>query len=166
MDIKIEVDMEDYKVEADCDVLYTIGLGPCIGVAFSYQGTGFMFHIINAWHSSESMTDPFFRCAEKMIPHGERQKIHPVVAGAAFENQDPENDEATNKETLLSRDYVIDKLSGLGFGAPNIYWAAPNSARDLSLVIKEDTVAIRTAHYTVAGTEYENNVHNIHIKNA
>ncbi len=111
------------------------GLGPCIGVALSFQGHAFMLHTANAWVESESATDPFFESVERTVTHAARQAIHPVVAGGCIESDDPETDDEINAETSRARTYVVERLLDLGFGKPGLRWCPPGHAQDLYLHI-------------------------------
>ena len=107
----IEVEMCAHEVDSNVD-LWTIGLGPCVGVVVGYNGRVSMYHapMPNAGDNS------FFDALDASIPHADRSDVHPILAGCHTSRTSPD------KDIMQTRLWVENKLSKMGFGASVVMW--------------------------------------------
>lgn len=131
----IEVCQDDTEVGIECDEIFTEALGPCIGVAFSWLGRGYMFHGAGMHHNNdfESFLD---RTCESLTTC-QRRAIRPVVAGGDVTG-------GVGDDVLYSRRFCLMKLSERGFGSPHESWCLDYCAQGLYLDVRSSTVRVHT----------------------
>lgn len=136
MDDKVvEVPQESAEVAIETDEIFTEGLGPCIGVAFSWRGQGYMFHGAGVHHTNEF--DAFLDRASDCLAAFERSRIRPVVAGADVTG-------GVGNDVLRSRSYCLQKLGTMGFGATHEIWCPDGHSQSLYLDVRHNKVRVHT----------------------
>jgi len=138
MDDKITIEMSDYGVEDAYSIMQTFGCGPCVGVAFSYHGTGFMMHEFSNDINPEVLISLLTQ-ARNLIPINDRNNIYPVVVGGRVD----ENEDVID-ETSASREFVVSELINCGFATPKEFWAEKDCSKNLYLHVNDDYVKIET----------------------
>lgn len=144
---KFFVQQSDFRQAklSESESLRTEGLGPCIAIAICYRGNAFLLHSPNARVEADTLTTPFFECVCKHIPVTARSSIRPVVLGGRLDFEDPEDDELVNADTELAREYVLNNLSELGFGAPQKRWCPTGHYQNVLIRIRTNIAEIETA---------------------
>jgi hypothetical protein len=108
--------------------LETLGLGPCIGLAIISEHRGFLLHSPDVIVEAEDTMIPFFRDVERFIPRALRSTIKPLFAGGLLDS-----DEQLREATYACRYTLRERLRGLGFGAPRMFWAQPDESHSIRL---------------------------------
>lgn len=134
-DVVVEVFQDDAAVATQCDEIFTEGLGPCIGVAFSRQGSGFMFHGAGIHHTNDF--EEFLDLACRSLPASDRLDVRPVVAGGDVTG-------GVGNDVLRSRLLCLTRLKESGFAEPHVRWCPDHHAQALYLDVHTDTVRVHT----------------------
>ena len=153
--IRVEVPQGEYKATADADELYTLGLGPCLGVCLAYENHGFMLHLEDARQQEDSLLMPFLDDLRRSVPRSARRMIHPLVAGACLDSYKafPEEERFVHADIRYARQLVLRKLRGLGFGVPMIRWCELGRTQNLFLGICAKKVVLMTTSRADASIE-------------
>lgn len=131
----IEVRQDTSEVAIESDEIYTEGLGPCIGVAFSCRGRGYMFHGAGMHHTNAF--DAFLDEACHFLTSIERKKIKPVVTGGDLTG-------GVKGDVLCSRRYCLVKLGEAGFGIPQEMWCPDGQTQSLYLDVRNNKARVHT----------------------
>jgi hypothetical protein len=145
-----EIGMNKFAGGETYDEIFTAGLGPCLGIAFAYKGTGYVFHG-HGIRQVAVLFDGFLTVARNRIPAADRKSIRPVLAGALISADHDEfaremcgDDEPLPvDETPQDRSFCVSTLLGNGFGVPHERWCAEQS-QCLHLDVKRNLVRVCT----------------------
>lgn len=134
-ELMIDIGMFEYKVDSQVD-LQTIGLGPCVGIVVGYKGRVSMLHAPMPNFSEES----FFIHLEVAIPKADRKNVCPILAGCHTLKSKPD------REISITRQWVEQKLTSMGFGMPVVLWGegTGQAAHSLTTVISSGEVELET----------------------
>ena len=136
-----EVEIGDYEAANRSDEIYTEGLGPCIGVAFSFELSGYVFHGGGMQHTQEF--DDFLSRASEFLNANERSKIRPVVAGGGATD-------LVGDDVVHSRNYCLSRLREMGFGPPHVCWCPDRHTQSLYLDVHHNKVRVHTENMVVS----------------
>ncbi len=125
-----KVEMHELGSAKAPGTIYTLGLGPCLGVAIEHGKEGFILHSPDIFMESETTND-FFALLEERIPANARPSVVPILTGCALiEVIDPQDEEANN-DTKKCREEIVRRLAETGFAKPNIRWTKEDEISSL-----------------------------------
>ncbi len=133
------------------DEISTTGLGPCIGIAFAFEGVGYLLHEPSLSQNPEPL-EKLLEYACRNIPASERAAIRPVLAGGALNcaedtemARDCRGDDGPlpNDEIPKDRRVCVESLIAKGFGTPHERWCLGQS-QSLHLDVKRSWVRVVT----------------------
>lgn len=145
-DTVIEVRQDYTEVAIECDEIFTEGLGPCIGVAFSWLDRGYMFHGSGMQHNNDF--EAFLEQTCESLTAIQRGAIRPVVAGGDVTG-------GVGNDVLHSREFCLVKLSERGFGIPHECWCPDDSAQAMYLDVHRNTVRVHTESIDITSDSQE-----------
>lgn len=120
----VRVDMDKWKVLSEEGVLYTEGLGPCIGLAVAFGNWAGIIHSSYPPYDLEDIGELLAE-AKRVIPQTRLIELRPVLCGS-----DPACDddsiECYEDNVLRARSTIIEVLRSEGFGDPIIHWSEAN----------------------------------------
>jgi hypothetical protein len=144
----IEVDQSTFCVVEFPALLTTGGLGPCVGVAIAWGTIAGVLHSPDPDIEEEHVTRPFFQQLTALIPSHVREKITPIVCGAAVEcYYGDERDHAINEATLHNREFISAECIRNGFLAPIERWNADHGIQSVEVDLYRGSILIETAGF-------------------
>ncbi len=115
-------------------LLYTDGLGPCIGVCIAWDKWAGLLHSADIFMDEEDVVAELIQKAKKVIPATTISRIHPVLCGGdthdPSEIDDDPEEHAVN--VLRCRARIIEILKDAGFGKPHVRWNGSGQTATLS----------------------------------
>ncbi len=140
----MEVEQGKFEIATGTDTLFTLGLGPCIGVCLAFGGRGFLFHSEDVQHSA-ALLNLFFKVLRTRIPRPARAQIRPLLAGGSLDPYfDPATDADLHADINNSWAYFERRLGKLGFGPPVVRRGTPESAKNIFLSLRTKEIVLQT----------------------
>lgn len=149
------VDMHEFRTATHPDILETTGAGPCVIVALAYRKRGFLLHSPDPLVEWDRVVIPFFQALDKHVPRDVRPGIRPLLAGAAFDDNDAEADDGGVRESTMNARWEIrDALRKAGFSNVLSVWGKPGESHSVTLDL--DTEAALLEIDSAEGKREEN----------
>ena len=138
-DSAVFVEQDHYEVAIDCEDLYTLGAGPCVVAAFSFEKLAYLFHGANAHMSGDF--DAFVNEACQEIPKGRRRDVVVILAGGYTKVK------GERQGVRAAREYCRNLLLSHGFTNLDERWCmAPHDGQNISVLPKQNAVEITSTH--------------------
>ena len=119
-----KVAMGEYGFLYKPGLLYTEGLGPCIGLCLAYKGWAGIMHSSHSPHDEEKIGEMVAETKRAIsadkIP---LVRVRPVLCGSDPECDEDDDPEEYEEERLEARQKIINILKAAGFGEPHIWWS-------------------------------------------
>jgi len=129
-----KVEVSDYAFREDPILLYTDGLGPCIGLCIAWRSWAGIAHLGS--HDEYDMLPKFIAEAIEFLPQNAVPDICPVICGG-----DPEEFAEDIRE---SRRVVVEAVENAGFGKLNVHWNDPGETTSLVAYLKHGIVCVES----------------------
>lgn len=121
-------------------IIYTEGLGPCVGMCIAYGMWAGMIHSILPEHD-EKEYDELIAAAKAVIPAERLSKIRPILCGS--DARDAEGGEATCD---ASRKWAVNKLKSAGFADPITHWCGYGETAELRASLVDKLVEVEVGY--------------------
>ena len=147
----VYVEMNRWNTLNEDGLLYTDGLGPCIGLCLAFGHWAGIIHSSHPPHDKKEIGE-FIAAAKTVIPHQRLKEIQPVLCGSDPECDLDLDDNPTEYETerLLARKTIIEILKEEGFGEPKQLWSEATETAAVFADLKRLKVFVETG-----GRNYE-----------
>src|ERR1041384_1390567 len=103
----IKVKMDEYEFLSEPGLLYTEGLGPCIGLCLAYKDWAGIMHSIHPPHDEKEIGE-VIKEAKRVIPKRKISLVHPVLCGSDPAPDDDEDSEEYEQDRLAAREKIIE----------------------------------------------------------
>ena len=130
-----EVKMNSFGFDNAPVLLYTHGLGPCIGVCIAWQEWAGIAHLGSLDEYDE--LPKFIEESKEFLPEDARHNICPVICGG-----DPEEYAGNIFE---SREVVVETLKKAGFGEPKIWWNQEGETTSLVAYLNHGIISVESS---------------------
>lgn len=124
--------------------LYTVGLGPCIGVCIPWRKCAAMVHSADISSDEHDVIAAMISKIKTVIPKEALNSVHPVVCGG--DTADPssieEDPEELEKTVLNNRQKILQILTQAGFGKTCVRWSDKEQTVDLIADLEKGTVSV------------------------
>ena len=129
-----EVKMNDYGFGETPILLYTDGLGPCIGVCIAWRSWAGIAHLGKLDEYDE--LHKFIAKSKEFLPEDAVPNISPIICGG-----DP--DEYAG-DILEARRVVVEAVKKAGFGTPSVRWNELGETTSLVAYLKHGIVCVES----------------------
>ena len=104
-------------------LLYTEGLGPCIGICLAYKGWA---GIIDFSHppDDEKEIGELIAEAKRVIPAEKIPLVRPVLCGSDPDSSGEDEPEEYEQDRFAAREKAIELLKVAGFGEACVHWSS------------------------------------------
>ena len=133
-----KVEMDKYGFLAGQGLLYTEGLGPCIGICLAYKGWAGIIHSSHPPHDEQEIGELIAE-AKRVIPKGKLPLVRPVLCGSDPDGSGEDEPEEYEQNRFDAREKAVEILKMAGFGEARVHWS---SAGETAAVFA-DLVALR-----------------------
>jgi hypothetical protein len=117
------VAMNEYGFLNEPGLLYTDGLGPCIGICLAYKKWAGIIHSSHPPHDEKEIGELIAE-AKRIIPEKRMPLVRPILCGSDPDGSGEDDPKAYEQERLDARQKAIDILKAAGFGEPHLHWSA------------------------------------------
>ena len=138
------VPQNEYGYSDGASLLYTDGLGPCIGFCIAWRYHAWILHSACICDDEHDQVWPMFREAKKIIPERLIASVSPIVCGGDLCLSESSPDEADEfaENVLECRQRILDLLAEAGFGPPLVRWNNDGETSSLVANLMEKVVTI------------------------
>ena len=130
-----EVKMNTFGFDTAPVLLYTDGLGPCIGVCIAWQQWAGIAHLGSLDEHDE--LPKFIEQSKEFLPEDARHNVCPVMCGG-----DPGEYAG---DVFESRKVVVEALKHAGFGKLNLCWNDEGETTSLVAYLKHGIICVESS---------------------
>ncbi|MEA3189288.1 MAG: hypothetical protein QOD99_3118 [Chthoniobacter sp.] len=135
---RINVGVDDDEELSEPGIIYTEGLGPCIGACIAYGTWARIVHSSTVELDGEEY-ETLIAAAKNLIPANRVSSIRPVLCG---------NDPAADATCEASRAWAIKKLKDAGFADPILHWCAQGQTAELRVCLTDKLIEVEVGYKT------------------
>jgi hypothetical protein len=139
-----KVEQNDFDYSDGCSLIYSDGLGPCIGVCIAWRKHAWILHSANICFDVDDVILPKLKHVKRIVPEDLIKSIQPVVCGGDIYTDDLPATEADElvADIMRCRQLIIDLLKQEGFGEPIVRWNNIGQTTSISADLNRMVVVI------------------------
>lgn len=139
-----EVAQNNFDYSDGCSLIYTDGLGPCIGVCIAWKEHAWILHSARICDDEDDVILPTLKHVKDIVPQEQIISIQPVVCGGDIYTNDVPANEADElvADIMRCRKLIIDLLKQEGFGKPIVRWNDEGQTTSISADLNRMVVII------------------------
>lgn len=147
----LKVEQNHWADIAGDSLIYTEGLGPCIGVGIAWKKWAAILHSANIDLDEHDEIAGMLSKAKEVIPPSIIPHIRPILCGGDCYDDfdDPNEAEEFERRVRKARKLIEQILTNAGFGKPCMRWNEANQTAALVADLVRGTMTIEVNHRAV-----------------